>query len=116
MGRNVMLDWRQQPWHRYDSFKGTKLLKSHAMVFKSCRHSLTRMEDSTMVVTSEKRRIDKMLCEQEKSVTLTKNNIGWSEDSYREASWEIHADEARNTICLCQKSSVARCESNQLLM
>jgi len=84
--RKVVLDWRQQLWHRYDSFRGTKLLKSHVMVFKSYRHSLlARMEYSTKVVRSEKKRqLDKMLCEQEKCATLTKNKIArWSEDSYR---------------------------------
>ena len=84
--RKVVLDWRQQLWHRYDSFRGTKLLKSHVMVFKSYRHSLlAKMEYSTKVVRSEKKRqLDKMLCEQEKCATLAKNKIaGWSEDSYR---------------------------------
>jgi len=84
--RKVVLDWRQQLWHRYDSFRGTKLLKPHIMVFKSYRHSLlARMEYSTKVVRSErKRQLDKMLCEQEKCATLAKNKIaGWSEDSYR---------------------------------
>ena len=86
----LALDRRQQLW-----------LQGHQNI--SCFKSVRTFSDKK-VVTSEKRRIDQMFCEQEKSVTLTKNTIGWSEDSYRgAAAWEIHADEARNTICLRQE-------------
>ena len=69
----VVLDWRQQLW-----------LQRHQNIscFKSVR-TFSDKKDSPKVVTSEKRRIDKMFREQEKSVTLTKNTFGWSEDSYR---------------------------------
>jgi len=83
----------------------------------SCFKSVRTFSDKK-VVTSEKRRIDKMFCEQEKSVTLTKNTIGWSEDSYREGLRRgkfMQMKQEIQFVCV-KKSSVARCERNQLLM
>jgi len=103
-GGEPALHWRQPLW-----------LQTHQNIsyFKS-----VRTFSDKKVVTSEKRRIDKMFCEQEKSVTLTKNTIGWSEDSYREGLRRgkfMQMKQEIQFVCV-KKSSVARCERNQLLM
>ena len=51
--RKVVLDW-QQLWYRYDSLRGSKLLKSDATVFKSW-HSRKGMVNSTKVVTTSEK-------------------------------------------------------------
>ena len=64
-------------------------------------------------------RINKMFCEQEKSVTLTKNNIGQAKDSYRRGGGQrrgkfMQMKQEIQFVCV-NKSSVALCERNQLL-
>ena len=60
---------------------------------------------------------NKMFCEQEKSVTLTKNNIGSFEDSYREGLARgkfMQMKQEIQFVCV-NKYPLALCEENHLL-
>ena len=61
--------------------------------------------------------VDKMFCELDTCVTLTKNNIGLSEDSYREGLARgkfMQMKQEIQFVCV-NKYPLALCEENHLL-
>ena len=94
--RKVVLDWRQQLWHQNDSFSEAS---NYSNLMPWWWHSLIQPRLWPLVRRGELTKC----CENKKSpwpwprIRLAGPRI------HTEAGWEIHADEARNTICLCQQ-------------